>query len=129
MHPAYFETLFRQEGSWDDWPSKFAIITAYATTGENWTDAENEKADLALEAELRGRVQWVRRLTGFSPTTKHAEPGWAVDISFADACKIGGEFRQDAIYYVEGDKLKVSHCLSPSCIEVGDFRLRVHQGV
>ena len=128
MHPAYFETHFRQEGSWDDWPSEFAIITAYATTGDNWTKAENQAADRALETELRQRAQWVRRLTGYSPTTGHSEPGWAVDIDFKLASKIGGEFRQDAIYYVTEDKLEVSHCAPPRLEKVGDFRSRVHQG-
>ena len=74
-------------------------------------------------------MQWVRRLTGFSPTTNHAEPGWAVAIGFDDACKIGGDFKQDAIYYVTGDELGVSHCAPPRLEKVGDFRSRVHQGV
>ena len=129
MHPAYFETHFRQEGSWDDWPSEFAIITAYSPPGEVWTDEENQKADRALEMELRQKSAWVRRLTGFSPTTHHAEPGWAVDISFKLACKIGGDFKQDAIYYVTEDELEVSHCAPARREPVGDFRSRVHQGV
>ena len=35
---------------------------------------------------------------------------WATAISFEEACDIGEEFLQDAIYYVEGDHLYVSHC-------------------
>jgi hypothetical protein len=128
MSPAYFETHFRREERWDDWPKEFAIITAYATTGEKWTDAENQEADRALEKELRQRAQWVRRLTGFSPTTNHAEPGWAVAIDFDPACEIGCAFRQDAIYYVTADALHVSFC-DPRRrvgVEVGNFRVRVH---
>jgi hypothetical protein len=126
MHSAYFETHFRREEAWDDWPEKFAIITAYATTGKQWSDAQNQEADLALEAKLRGEAPWVRRLTGFSPTTNHAEPGWAVAIDFGKACEIGREFKQHAIYYVEGDELSVSLCASEETKKVGEFRARVH---
>lgn len=51
IHPAYFRTCFREEAPISDWPSVFAIITAYATTGETWTAEENEMADRALEAD------------------------------------------------------------------------------
>lgn len=127
MHPAYFETHFQQDEAWQDWPEQFAIITAYATTGETWTDAENQAADLALEAELRKQSAWVRRITGYSPATGHAEPSWAVPIDFKTACDIGKRYRQDAIYYVAHDTLFVSYCDSRrASITVGDFRPRVH---
>jgi hypothetical protein len=38
LHPAYFKVRFR--GPWPDLshPEEFAIITAYATTGETWSE-------------------------------------------------------------------------------------------
>lgn len=53
IHPAYFRTHFRAEAPISDWPSVFAIITAYATTGETWTAEENEIADHELEGDGR----------------------------------------------------------------------------
>jgi hypothetical protein len=38
MHPAYLETHFIAADGPQDWPEQFAIITAYATTGEALTD-------------------------------------------------------------------------------------------
>jgi hypothetical protein len=78
MPAAYWETHFRLAEDVDEWPQEFAIITGYATTGEKWSDAENEAADRALHAELCQHSQLVRRITGCSPSTGHAEPGWAV---------------------------------------------------
>ena len=128
LHPAYFQTHFRRERTWDDWPEAFAVITAFATTGERWSPAQNAEADRRLELELRSRSRWVRRLTGYSPTTAHAEPGWAVEISFDDACEIGMHFRQDAVYYVDADQLQVSHCdARRSLVNIGAFRQRVHE--
>ena len=74
MHPAYFETHFIVADGPHDWPEQFAIITAYATTGEAWTDQQNEAADQALEAELRATGKWMRRITGYAPPTRIASP-------------------------------------------------------
>ncbi len=115
MHAAYYETRFNAEEPIDDWPAEFAIITAYATTGEQWTDEQNLAADENLRLLLEGASVaipkvWCRRLTGYSPTTGHAEPGWAAALDFATACKVGENFRQDAIYFVSNGWLSVTHC-------------------
>lgn len=127
MPEAYRETHFRLAEHADEWPREFAIITAYATTGEKWSDAENEAADRALHAELCQHSQSVRRITGYSPSTGHAEPGWAVTLPFDTACEIGLRYRQDAIYFVSQDVLSVSYCDSRrSLTEIGPFSPRVH---
>jgi hypothetical protein len=72
MHPAYPKTHFIAADGPHDLPEQFAIITAYATTayattGDVWTDQQNEAADQALEAELRSTGRWMQR-TGKQPT-------------------------------------------------------------
>ena len=81
IHPAYFNVHFR--GPWPDriQPYEFAIITAYATTGETWSEERNRAADLELESELRATGSCMRRITGYDPDTGHAEPGWAIPVS------------------------------------------------
>ena len=110
LHPAYFNVRFR--GSWADrgHPDEFAIITAYATTGENWSEERNRAADLELENELRESGSWMRRLTGYDPATGHAEPGWAVEMGFEAACDLGQRFQQDAIFWVSGNRVCVAKC-------------------
>ena len=126
IHPAYFRTYFRADAPISDWPSVFAIITAYATTGETWTAEENEMADRALEGELRKTGRWMQRLTGYSPTTGHAEAGWAAEIPWDEACDVGLRFKQDAIYTVNGDELSVTLCdHRRGLVKVGAFRERV----
>lgn len=125
FHPAYFETHFRGVDI-DSTIRDFAIITAYATTGEEWTDKRNEEADRKLQERLQDNNWLIGRMIGYSPSTGHAEPGWAVAIGFEDACDIGAEFKQDAIYYVKGDTLSVSFCdkVKRGMVEVGEFRSR-----
>lgn len=127
MSPAYFETHFQQEGSDADWPRHFAIVTAYNTTGKTWSPKRNSAADTDLAAELAAMGIWRRRITGYSPSTGHAEPGWAVELSLNNACDLGLRYKQDAIYYVTGDELWVTFCDDRrQRVRVGGFAARLH---
>lgn len=124
--PFYKETQFSAP-DWKDAPDQFAIITAYATTGEDWTDKQNSVADRKLKNTLRIRSEWHPPITGYSPTSGHREPGWAAHVDFAKACDIGMHFKQDAIYYVKKDKLFVSYCdARRALVPVGKFSERLH---
>jgi len=127
MHPAYFSTLFDPHRYDGEWPNRFAIITAWATTGEHWPIEKCREADERLRARLAAMGVWHRRVTGYAPDGSHAEPGWAAEIGFEEACALGMEFRQIAIYMVEGDDLAVSYCEPErrGRIAVGEFRDRV----
>jgi type I restriction enzyme M protein len=127
FHPVYAETHFCSPDPLADRPAEFAIITAYATTGEKWTDAQNAGVDAALETRLREKTKWMYRITGYSPTTFHAEPGWAAALPFETACDLGAEFKQDAVYFVRHDGLFVSHCdRRRKLVPVGPFSPRLH---
>ena len=110
MPPAYFDTRFKLGLPFVELPDSFAIITAYATTGEVWTPEDNNAANEALRAELDKGGQLIGTITGYSPVTQHAEPGYAAALEFEEACKIGARFKQDAIYFVSSGTLFVSHC-------------------
>ena len=127
LHPAYFETRFRVDYSMPEWPQEFVVVSAYATTGEQWTEEENERAAEELGATILERLDvWTEPVTGFSRETGHAEPSWAVELSLDDACDLGLRFRQDAIFHVRGDLLSVTHCDDRrALIPVGGFRERV----
>lgn len=107
--PFYKETHF-SANSWQNAPAEFAIITAYATTGETWTDEENVDANRRLQNTLMKLNVWMTPITGYSPSSGHCEPGWAVAIHHVKACDLGNWFKQDAIYFVSNKKLFVSYC-------------------
>jgi hypothetical protein len=110
MNPIYLNTYFLVEDEISDWPDEFAIITAYATTGEAWSDQQNKAADAALEQRLKESFNCVIRVIGYSPQSGHSEPGWVVNSSWSQACILGTQFKQDAIYYVFNNILTVSYC-------------------
>lgn len=129
MNANYFETQFATTCPDGGWPAEFAIITACATTGEQWTEKRNQDADERLANQLHARKAWVHRVTGYSPSTLHSEPGWAVRVGWQEACTIGVAFRQDAIYFVSGDDLWVSYCdQRRALVHVGTFRSRITSG-
>jgi hypothetical protein len=124
--PFYKETHFSAD-SWDDAPAQFAIITAYATTGETWPEAVNIDADCRLRSTLRGRNLWAKRVTGHSSSSGHREPGWAAALDHNSACDIGKWFKQDAIYYISDGKIFVSYCdARRALIPIGRFAERLH---
>jgi hypothetical protein len=125
FHPAYFKTRFIVEQLPSTWPASFVIVTAYATTGEQWSDAQNERADEALRERLAPLGVWYARVTGHDATSGHAEPGWAFEADLATGVELGREFRQDAIYRVDGDSLRVVSCADGGVAAVGGFRERI----
>jgi hypothetical protein len=122
--PFYFDVRFRASDP-VTWPLRFVIVTAWATTGERWTDAENSGADDRLLARARELGATPIRVTGYAPATGHAEPGWAIDLAPAAGLRLGREFRQHAIYAVDGDGLRVLRCADALEAAVGSFRERL----
>jgi len=125
FHAAYLETRFRTPAMVSRWPDRFVILSAFATTGETWTDERNDAADQALGRELRGRG-WLARIVGYSPSSGHAEPSWAVEMPIRQAREVGSRFKQDAIFAVRGNRLRVIRC-GESCLSavVGSFLERL----
>jgi hypothetical protein len=127
LNPVYFATRFRVAHLPPTWPTRFVIVTAYATTGELWTDAENERANAALRERLAAMSVWYWPVTGYDADTGHAEPGWAIDMHQSDGVRLGIDFRQDAVYAVTVDELRVISCRTGETGQLGSFRDRLGQ--
>jgi len=125
LHPAYFGVRFRVTQPVSRWPNQFVIVTAYATTGEQWTHEENTAANAALAQQIETLGAWHIPITGYDPATGHAEPGWAIAVPLSRGLQLGQAFRQDAIFAVEHGCLSVYSCVSPASVEIGPFLARV----
>jgi hypothetical protein len=126
FYPAYLLTRFVVETPPKNVPDRYALITGYATTGESWTEAQNHAADARLRLELVERGLWHHRITGVSPDGLQSEAGWMVGLDLAAARRLGADFHQDAIYWIEaGDHLSVHDCQSLRKAPVGRFTYTV----
>jgi hypothetical protein len=108
--PAYFQVRFdAPELPWQRLDF-FCIVTGHPTTGERWSEQTTQRAQLQLEAWLVRANLRFWPCAGYSPVTGHREEGFAVVLPFIQAIQLGRLFRQDAVYWVEADRLSVHRC-------------------
>jgi hypothetical protein len=126
MHPDYFKTRFYVFDDVVEWPEEFVIISAHATTGEQWTREQNEHADEDLYEVLDRLNVWWESVTGHALDTGHSESSYAAQLPLDVGRELGRRFRQDAIFHVRGDLLSVTHCDNRGeLVPIGSFRERV----
>jgi hypothetical protein len=117
------QAVFRFVPLPSDWPTDFAIITAYDPDGLPTTAEQNLAADAALEAELRAAGYRLHRITGGSADGVHLEPGWGVPIGLPGAVEFGRRYRQVAVFAVRTGRLALVDCEDGSAEDLGlDFR-------
>jgi hypothetical protein len=110
----YKSTIFEYQDFSADWPKDFAILTAYATTGETWTPEQNVEADRQLETELRQGGHRIHRISGYSKDLKTHEEGWAVKMDLKTAWDLAVKYKQVALFYYQNDELLLVYALGYS---------------
>ena len=117
----YHETRFApKEPPPSRWPEAFAVITGCNPLGQGL----DEEADRAATIRLRKAISRLglnrHRVTGVSADMKHREPGFAVwGCDLSTALRLGTEFAQNAIYWIEDGKLDVVSCATGDRQHVG----------
>ena len=111
--------MFRGEPLPTDWPTDFAIITAYDPEGRAASPADNAVADASLEADLRAAGFSPHRITGGSADGMHLEPGWGVPSGVPGAVEFGRRYRQMAVFYVRAGALTLVDCEDGSSEDLG----------
>ncbi len=108
------QAVFRFDPLPADWPTEFAIITAYDPDGCPTTPERNLAADQALAEELRAAGYRLHRITGGSADGVHLEPGWGVPIGLPGAVEFGRRYRQVAVFCVRGREVSLVACADGS---------------
>lgn len=102
-----------QVGVWP-WarPGPVHVLTAWDPAGERPGEEENRCRQAALEADLHrlaGAVLWPA--TGLDPLRGHREEGVAVcGVSTADVARLGGRYRQEAVFVWTPDQWAILAC-------------------
>ncbi|QSX42520.1 DUF3293 domain-containing protein [Shewanella cyperi] len=105
--------------------ASFAIITAHNPRGELLSECQNRLRDRQLLADIEALGVPYRAMVGTSPDLQHKEKSWAVFMEAGDVLALAEKYQQNAIYYVEQDRLKLLPCLMPGPeLQLGSFRSR-----
>jgi hypothetical protein len=113
------QAVFRGEPLPADWPTDFAIITAYDPEGRATSPEANVAADAILKAELQAAGFRLHRITGGSADGVHLEPGWGVVVGLPGAVEFGRRYRQVAVFYVRAGALTLVDCEDGSAEDLG----------
>jgi len=107
--------------------ASFAIITAHNPRGKLLSRCQNRLRDRQLLADIEALGVPYRALVGASPDLSHKEKSWAVFMDASTIMTLAEKYQQNAIYYVEQDKLTLLPCLMPGPeLLLGSFRSRAH---
>lgn len=120
MNPAYRQVRFRIDPRGVKRSDTFAIITPWNPDGLPAALEKNQEASGRLQSRLeRMGLPWFS-VTGGSPDFAHVEPGFGVaDITRNEAVALGRDFRQEAIFWVEGGAVFLVSCREPALEEIG----------
>lgn len=103
----------------------FAIISAQNPLGNVKHHQLNLTLDCQFETSLNAENLPYRRLIGAAPDLSFREPSWAVMCDKAKAIDLARKFQQNAIYWVEADKLYLVPALFGQGEEyLGSYRSR-----
>ena len=108
MKDEYLQTRFVTELADQSLPEKFYIVTAHNPFGGRATDTENEENNARLLQQIRNSGWNHFPVTG--QCEDHAEAGFGVACSRVEAVMLGETFRQDAIYEVEDNEVRLVDC-------------------
>jgi hypothetical protein len=90
----------------NDWPSKYAVVTAHNPEGAVVDAGRNVAADRALELELVDRGLTHFRVTGGAKDGSHVEFGWGIELpSMESAQELSERFGQLAYFWVADGRL------------------------
>lgn len=117
----YLQTVFlAKQPAPDRWPEAFAVITACNPLGQILDDEANQSANTRLRKTLSRLGVKRHRVTGISADMKHREPGFAVwGCDLSTALRLGTEFAQNAIFWIEDGRLDVVSCSTGERQHVG----------
>ncbi|MDG2399287.1 MAG: DUF3293 domain-containing protein [Akkermansiaceae bacterium] len=108
MKEGYHQTQFVTGLEGASSPDHFFIITAHNPFGEVAPDEKNDEKNALLLEAIQASKWRCFPITG--QCEDHAEAGFGVVCSRAEAIALGKQFRQDAIYEICDDQVVLVDC-------------------
>jgi hypothetical protein len=126
LNPLYREAHFQVTKPSNGWPASFGIVTACNPYGNEATDEENERATERLRSELDAASIFFFEATGGSKDMTYQEKGFAITFAaLEEAIQCGKRHHQDAVFWIEDDKLLLVCCKCPRIENIDSWEKRV----
>lgn len=92
------------------WPDGFGVVTACNPKGVTLPDSENAALTQKLESSLRGAGKLIFPVTGCDRNSAHEEPGFGVVCDEGEILRLGREWEQLAVFWVEDGEAWLLFC-------------------
>ncbi len=116
MKEEYHQTQFVTVLEGASVPGHFFIVTAHNPCGQIVSDRKNAENNALLLEKIRNSMWPCFPVTG--QCEDHAEAGFGVICSRAEAIALGKNFRQDAIYEIRDDQVILVDCKETEADEI-----------
>jgi hypothetical protein len=116
MKEDYHQTQFVTRHEGENSPDHFFIITAHNPFGKVTSDEMNNENNTLLLEAIEASKWNSFPVTG--QCENHAEAGYGIKCSRAEAIVLGKQFRQDAIYGICNDQVVLVDCQNIEADEV-----------
>tara|TARA_Y100001933_G_C18763447_1_gene465010 strand:+ start:219 stop:623 length:405 start_codon:yes stop_codon:yes gene_type:complete len=125
MNEKYFDTVFLDAVAANAFPESFAILTAFDPMDQILSQEENTKRNRHLLGILKSQGYYRGTIVGSSEDFTHQEPSLIAEAPKAKAIKLGLEFDQRAIFWINKDRLEIIECATGIAHCAGSFRKRM----
>jgi len=120
---AYSKARLRADEPEEGWPDAFGVVTACNPDGKLLTKWENQVRTGRLEVALMEAGLALFPVTGYDEGSPHEEVGFGVVCGKEEIVRLGKEWDQEAVFWVEAGEVWLL-----SCAPAGEeFRLRPFQ--
>jgi len=127
INPHYFDVIFKEIKVSYQYPQTFAIITAWNPKDVILPEQENQKRNRCLQKSIKKTMVLGTKIIGASADLQHQELSLIIEGALQDLINLAQKFKQNAIFWVQGDSLELISCNSLKHFKLGSFRERIRQ--
>jgi Protein of unknown function (DUF3293) len=110
LRNSYKSARLRADGPEGGWPESFGLVTAWNPDGKKIPEEENAARTETLREDLESRGLPHFPVTGYDLESDHYEEGFGIVCDKAETLRLGREWNQLAVFWVEAGWVWLIFC-------------------